>query len=46
MEFGINKFEIIILKRANIVRSTGVILPEGKFLKAINDEGFKYLGIL
>ena len=46
MEFGINKSGAVILQRGKIVRNTGVLLPDGKLMKAIDDEGYKYLGIL
>ena len=46
MEFGINKCGAVILQRGKIVRSTGVLLPDGKLMKAIDDDGYKYLGIL
>ena len=46
MEFGINKCGAVSLQRGKIVRSTGVLLPDGKLMKAIDDEGYKYLGIL
>lgn len=46
MEFGINKCGTVILQRGKIIRSVGVLLPYGKLMKSINDEGNKYLGIL
>ena len=46
MEFGITKCGTVVLQRGEIVRSTGVLLPDGKLMKAIDDEGYKYLGIL
>ena len=46
MEFWINKCGAVILQRGKIVRCTVVILPGGKLMKTIDDEGFKYLGIL
>ena len=46
MKFLINKCGILILKRGYVVRSTGVLLPNGKLLKAIDEGGYKYLGIL
>ena len=45
-EFGISKCGAVILQRGKIVRSTGVLLPDGKLMKIIDDDGYKYLGTL
>ena len=45
-EFGINKCGTLFLKRGNVVESRGVLLPDGILLKAIDEEGYKYLGIM
>ena len=40
MEFGIKKCGVLLLKRGKIV------LPDGKVMKEIDDNRYKYLGIL
>ena len=48
MEFGIKKCGVLVLKRgkADKVKSTSLNLPNGKLMKAIDEEGYKYLGTL
>ena len=47
-EFGIKKCGVLILKqgKVNEVKSRGLNLPNGKLMKTIDEEGYKYLGIL
>ena len=46
MEFGLTKCGVIILKRGKVVKLGGIVLPTGEVMKTIDDEGYKYLGIL
>ena len=47
MEFGINKYAILVLKRGKVVKSEGIKLPEDKVIRSLReDEEYKYLGIL
>ena len=48
MELGIKKCGVLVLKRgkADKVKSTSLNLPNGKLMKTIDEEGYKYLGIL
>ena len=46
MEFGIKKYGVLILKRGKVVKSAGIKLPGGKVMTDIDEEGYKYLGIL
>ena len=48
IEFGIKKCGVLVLKRgkADKVKSTSLNLPNGKLMKTIDEEGYKYLGTL
>ena len=46
MEFGITKCGALVLKRGKIVKTEGVVLPDGQVMKEIEDRGYRYLGIL
>ena len=48
MEFGIEKCGVLVLKRRKVdkVKSRGLNLPNGKLMKTIDEERYKYLGIL
>ena len=47
MDFGIEKFAMIQMKRGIFVMSEGIELPNGKKIRSLDDqEGYKYLGIL
>ena len=48
MEFGIKKCGVLVLKRGKVdkVKSRGLNLPNGKLMKTIDEERYKYLGIL
>ena len=39
---------VLVLKRGKVnkAKSRGLNLPNGKLMKAIDEEGYKYLGIL
>ena len=46
MQFGIEKCGVIIMKRGKIVICDGIELPDGEKMKGVNEEGYKYLGII
>ena len=46
MEFGIKKCGVLILKRGKVVDYEGVFLPDGELMKVVENDGYKYLGIL
>ena len=46
MEFGIRKCSVLVLKKGKIVESDGVLLPNGERMQSVEEEGYKYLGIL
>ena len=46
MEFGIKKCGVLVLKRGKIAKIEGIVLPDGQVMKEIDDNGYKYLGIL
>ena len=46
MEFRIKKCGVVVLKRGKLCESEGIKLINGQTIKEVDDEGFKYLGIL
>ena len=46
MKFGIDKCAVIELERGRLVRSERIELPDGERLKEVDQEGYKYLGVL
>ena len=46
MEFGIRKCSVLVLKKGKVVESDGVLLPNGERMQSVEEEGYKYLGIL
>ena len=47
MEFSINKYGMLVLKRGKMVKFEGIKLPEDKVIRSLrDDEEYKYLGIL
>ena len=46
MEFGIRKCSVLVLKKGRVVDSDGVQLPNGGRMQSVEEEGYKYLGIL
>ena len=47
MEFGISKYDTLMIKRGIISKSEGIQLPNDEFIKNIEEgEGYKYLGIM
>ena len=46
MEFDIKKCEVIIINKGRIKSADGIELPSGEKMKEIEEDGYKYLGIL
>ena len=46
MEFGIKKCGVIITNRGKVKSTDGIELPSGKKIGEIEEDGYKYLGIL
>ena len=48
MEFGIKKGRVLVLKKGKVdkVKNRGLNLPDGKWIKTIDEKGYKYLDIL
>ena len=47
IEFGIEKFAVLVIEKGKIVKSVGIELPDGKVTKSLQEgESYKYLGIL
>ena len=46
MVFGLDKSALLVLKRGKMVRTEGTELPDGKRMREINLDGYKYLGVL
>ena len=46
MEFGINKCGTATMKRGKLIKSNGIKLSNGEAINEVDEEGYKYLGIL
>ena len=46
MVFGLDKCEVLVLKRGKMVQTEGTELPDGKCMREVNLDGYKYLGVL
>ena len=46
MEFGMKKCGVLILKRGKVSEVEGITLPTGEVMKTIDEEGYKYLGMI
>ena len=47
MEFGIEKWPMLVMEKGKIVTSISIELPDGKVIKSLQEgESYKYLGIL
>ena len=46
MEFGIDKCGVLVVERGIKVRSEGIVLPSGEVMKEVEEEGYRYLGVL
>ena len=46
MEFGMDKCAVLTMKGGKKVASEGVELPSGEVMKDVDEDGYKYLGVL
>ena len=46
MEFGMEKCAMMVIKRGVKIKSESITLPDGETMKEVDQEGYKYLGIL
>lgn len=46
MSFGLNKCAVLEMRRGRQVGSSGIDLPNHQHIGEINEEGYKYLGML
>ena len=46
MEFGLDKCAVLVIERGVKVRREGIELPNGKMMKEVSEEGYRYLGVL
>ena len=46
MKFGMDKCAVLEMKNGVKVKSKGVELPDGEVMKEVEEEGYKYLGVL
>merc|ERR1712100_203692 len=46
MEFGLDKCAVLVMKRGIKARCEGIQLPDGRMMEALDDGGYKYLGVL
>ena len=46
MEFGMDKCAVLGIKNGKRVECRGVVLPSGDVMKDVDEDGYKYLGVL
>lgn len=46
MEFGMDKCAVLVLKRGVKTMCEGIRLPDNEVMKEVDEEGYKYLGVL
>ena len=46
MEFGMDKCAVLGIKNGKRVECSGVVLPSGDLMKEVDENGYKYLGVL
>ena len=46
MEFGLKKCRLVVMKRSKVIKYDGVDLADGRRMKSVEEDGYKYLGIL
>ena len=46
MEFGLKKCGVVILKKGKLVKFDEIHLPNQEIMKAVDENGYTYLGIL
>ena len=46
MVFGLEKCVVLVLERAKMIQTEGIELTDGKRMREVNLDGYKYLGVL
>ena len=46
MEFGMDKCAVLEMRQGGKVKCEGIELPDGKVMKEVEEDGYKYLGVL
>ena len=46
MEFGLDKCAVLVLKKGVKVNCVGIELPDGRIMEEVDNDGYKYLGVL
>ena len=46
MEFGLSKCAVLSVVKGKQIRKEGLVLPSGDLMKEVDEEGYKYLGVL
>ena len=46
MKFGLKKCAVVVMQRGKVVKYDEVDLPDGRRMKSVEEDGYKYLGIL
>ena len=46
MEFGMEKCAVLEMRQGGKVKCEGIELPDGKVMKEVEEDGYKYLGVL
>ena len=46
MRFGLEKCATLVMKRGKKIEDNGINLPDGKVMRDLGDESYKYLGVL
>ena len=46
MEFGTAKCGVLVLKRGKVVNTDGIELPNRETIKEVEEDGYRYLGVL
>ena len=46
MVFGLGRCAVLVLKGGKMFRTERIVLPDGKRIREVNLDGYKYLGVL
>ena len=46
MQFRMKKCGVLIMEKVKVIRTDGIKLPDGQYMKDINEAGYIYLEIL
>ena len=46
MQFGLDKCAVFVLKQGIKVHCEGIVLPDGQMMGEVDENGYKYLGVL